>query len=84
MAEILNDSNLEQVSGGANSGDAFYTVKPGDNLTRIAKTYGTTWRVLFALNEETIVNTAKARGVKVTKYDDYANFLFPGEVLRLR
>ena len=84
MAEILNDSNLEQVSGGANSGDALYTVKSGDNLTRIAKTYGTTWRVLFALNEETIVNTAKAHGVKLTKYDDYANFLFPGEVLRLR
>ena len=84
MAEVLNDSKLEEVSGGASNSDMFYTVKAGDNLTRIAKTYGTTWRVLFTLNEETIVSTAKRHGVVVVKYDDYANYLYAGEVLRVR
>ncbi len=84
MAEIVKDSNLEGVAGGASSNDMYYTVKAGDNLTRIANAYGTTWRVLFALNEQTIVEAAKRHGVVVKKYDEYANYIFPGTVLRVR
>ena len=83
MAEIISDSNLENVAGGAGSKSQFYTVKKGDNLVNIARAHGTTWRVLFNLNEETIVTTAKLHGVQVKKYVEYANFIYPGEVLRL-
>lgn len=84
MAEIVNDSNLEAVSGGASANDMYYTVKSGDNLTRIANMYGTNWRTLFALNEKLIVDTAKAHGVVVKKYDEYANHIYAGMVLRVR
>ncbi len=83
MADILKDSELNNVAGGAASAST-YTVKKGDTLTSIAHKHGTTWRLLFALNEDLIVGTCKARGIEVKKYEDYANFIFPGQVLRLR
>ncbi|MBR6114713.1 MAG: LysM peptidoglycan-binding domain-containing protein [Oscillospiraceae bacterium] len=83
MAEIINDSALEGVAGGASKKSNTYTVKAGDTLTSIAKANGTTWRLLFTLNEETIVSTAKRHGIEVKNYDDYANYIYAGEVLRL-
>ena len=32
----------------------YYTVKKGDNLTKIAKQFNTTWQKLYELNKETI------------------------------
>ncbi len=84
MADLVNDSNLEAVSGGASSKPSTYTVKAGDTLSGIAQKYGTTWRALFALNEQNIVSTAQRHGVQEARYDDYANHIYAGQVLRLR
>ena len=84
MAEILKDSELAGVAGGASKNANTSTVKTGDTLGSIAHAHDTTWRLLFALNEATIVNTAKAHGVEVKEHDKYADFIYPGEVLRLR
>ena len=84
MAEILKDSELAGVAGGASKNVDTYTVKRGDTLLSIARAHDTTWRFLFALNEETIVNTAMAHGITKENREDYADFIYAGEVLRLR
>lgn len=56
-----------------------YTVKTGDTLSSIAKTYKTTWKKLYELNKELIDSTAKKHGKK----KDFYNYLYPGEKLRL-
>ena len=48
---VLNDNELQQVSGGAYSGPCFlYTIKKGDCLSVIAQRYNTTVQVLKELN----------------------------------
>ena len=59
MAEIINDNELNQVSGGKYSGPVFrYTIKYGDCLSVIAQRYHTTVAVLMELNPQ-IVNPNK-------------------------
>jgi nucleoid-associated protein YgaU len=41
---------------GAVVGDNTYTVQPGDNLSKIAGKYGTTWQVIFEANRDQISN----------------------------
>ena len=51
MAELLNENDLSQVSGGAYSGPVFdYTVLESDTLGKIAKRYSTTEGLLMELN----------------------------------
>jgi endo-1,4-beta-xylanase len=46
----VNFGTLELVEGNANGNAKTYTVVAGDNLTKIAKVYGTTWQKLQQLN----------------------------------
>ena len=54
MAEIINEKDLEQVSGGAGalySGPVFrYTIQKGDCLSVLAQKYHTTVAVIMSLN----------------------------------
>ena len=80
MTEIkLND--LNNIAGGA-GGDipATYTVVPGDNLSKIAAKFKTTWKKLYELNKEMIDRDAKAHGVK----SNFQDYIYPGQVLKLR
>ena len=52
--EALADDMLEKVSGGAYNGAVFmYTLQPGDKLSVLAHRFGTTVRILQALNNLT-------------------------------
>ena len=80
MTEIkLND--LNNIAGGA-GGDipATYTVVSGDNLSKIAAKFKTTWKKLYELNKEMIDRDAKAHGVK----SNFQDYIYPGQVLKLR
>lgn len=46
----LNDTEVEQVAGGANSKYVYYKVKAGDTLTKIAHHYHTTIDTIMSLN----------------------------------
>ena len=51
MAELLNENDLSQVSGGANSDRVIeYTVKEGDTLAKIATKYHTNVNAIMAIN----------------------------------
>lgn len=59
----LSDQELAAVAGGAASDDLWlqnghwlYCIKPGDTLSGIAVTYGTTVKKLMALNPDKITN----------------------------
>ena len=68
MAELLNENDLSQVSGGAYSGPVSeYTIKEGDTLGVIAKRHATTEANLLELNPQ-IKNK---------------NRLFPGTVIKI-
>ena len=51
MAEIINESELQNVNGGAYTGPCFvYVIEKGDCLSVIAQRYHTTVKVLCELN----------------------------------
>ena len=51
MAEVINEKDLVQVSGGAYTGPCWkYTIQWGDTLSEIALRYGTTVAILCAIN----------------------------------
>ena len=51
MAEIINDSELTNVTGGAYSGPCFYyTIQKGDCLSALAVKFKTTQAILMELN----------------------------------
>ena len=51
MAEIINDSERQNVNGGAYTGPCFvYVIEKGDCLSVIAQRYHTTVKVLCELN----------------------------------
>lgn len=61
MEEELKISEIEleelvNAAGGAQQFYIDYVVKKGDNLTRIAKKHGTTWKRIYALNRDIISN----------------------------
>lgn len=56
-----------------------YTVQKGDNLSKIAKKYGTTWNKIYKDNKALIDNQAKKHGVKAK----FENYLYPGQVLTI-
>ena len=85
MSKELNEEELENVAGGVgNTNDsrtpATYTVVAGDNLSKIATKFGTTWKKLYELNKELIDRDAKAHGVKA----NFENYIYPGQVLKLK
>lgn len=79
----LNQYELAYVAGGASKGNkipATYKVVAGDNLSTIAAKFNTTWKKLYDLNKTLIDKTAKSHGVK----DHFENYIYPGEVLKLK
>jgi LysM repeat protein len=80
MSEI-NVNELNNIAGGAgNDIPATYTVVPGDNLSKIAAKFKTTWKKLYELNKDMIDRDAKAHGVK----SNFQDYIYPGQVLKLR
>jgi nucleoid-associated protein YgaU len=62
---ILNiNTGGEAAGGGANT----YTVESGDNLSKIASKYGTTWKAIFDANRDQISDPDK---------------IFPGQELKI-
>ena len=66
--KIMMDSELENVSGGANLPNNYYIVQPGDTLSVLAQRFGTTIKKLQALNPR-ITNP---------------NLIYAGEAIRIR
>ena len=59
MAEIINENELTNVTGGAYSGPCYYyTIQKGDCLSVIAQKYNTTIAILMELNPQ-IINPDK-------------------------
>ena len=73
MAELLNENDLSQVSGGVNSGLVYeYTIKEGDTLGVIAKRHATTEANLLELNPQ-IKNKNKLYPGTVIKVPTHRN-----------
>ena len=67
MAELLNENDLSQVSGGAYIGPVYeYTFKKGDILSKLAIRCGTTVDILMELNPQ-IIDKNKTYPGKVIK-----------------
>ena len=58
----------------------YYVVKKGDNLSKIAKLYNTTWKSLYEKNKNLIDTEAKKHGVK----DKFYNHIYIGERLLIK
>ena len=83
MSSELNEKDLENVAGGASNTNKIpdtYTVVSGDNLSKIASKFSTTWKKLYDLNKEMIDKDAKAHGVKA----NFENYIYPGQILKLK
>lgn len=82
--EEFNVNELDGVVGGSNGNTNdipdTYTVVAGDCLSTIAAKFKTTWQKLYSLNKEMIDRDAKAHGVK----DHFENYIYPGQVLKLK
>ena len=65
--KYLNDSELENVAGGAASQGKYYTVKEGDTLSEIADRYNTSVVKLILLNLQ----------IKDP------NLIYPGDIIRI-
>ena len=78
----LKANELNTIAGGASTTKtpATYTVVLGDNLSTIAAKFGTTWVKLYNFNKEEIIKEAKKHGVK----DHFENYIYPGQVLKLK
>ena len=78
----LDNNELNSVSGGAakNTTPATYKVVAGDNLSKIAIKFKTTWQKLYELNKAMIDRDAKSHGVK----EHFENYIYPGQVLKLK
>lgn len=53
------NTEREEIVGDANAGNAIYTVRSGDNLSKIARAYyndSSLWRLIFDANRETLRN----------------------------
>lgn len=57
-----------------------YIVQRGDNLSKIAGKFGTSWEKLYADNKELIDNTARAHGVNIKFY----NYIYAGMQLIIK
>lgn len=60
-----------------------YTIKPKDNLWKIAKKFygkGSKWKTIYNANKEIIEKTAKSRGFKSS---DNGHWIFPGVTLTI-
>ena len=54
--EIIRNANLNHLNDSKNNNDIYYIVKDGDNLSKIASKYNTTWQSIYELNKEQIGN----------------------------
>lgn len=78
----MNESDIKLVSAPApqKSQTVTYTVQRGDNLSTIAKKFGTTWQDIYNRNKSMIDADAKRHGVKA----NYHNFIYAGQVLNIK
>lgn len=84
MAEALEDSGISNkvVLEKAPDGSLVaYTVQEGDSIHSIAEEHGISTRDLAIINQTVIVETAKSHGYQFDDVIEYAEYLFPGEVL---
>lgn len=58
----------------------YYVVQKGDNLTKIARKYGTTWQKIYQMNKDLIDTQAKAHGIKSNFY----NWIYPNQKLKVK
>ncbi len=66
----MNESDIQKYDGGSSSSQTTYTVKSGDNLSRIAQKYGTTWQKIYNDNKDVIGSNP--------------NLIRPGQVLVIK
>ncbi len=81
----MNMNELNGVAGGSGNIESAdipdtYTVVAGDNLSKIASRFKTTWQALYALNQEMIERDARSHGVT----EHFENFIYPGQKLKLK
>ena len=58
----------------------YYIVQKGDNLSKIAKKYGTTWKDIYNKNKTLIDNQAKKHGIK----SNFFNHIYIGQKLLIK
>ena len=78
---ILNDNQLENVSGGTSGEPAVYIIQEGDTLSSIAERYGTTSRNLLVMNAEVIKAAAEKHGIVFESLEMYENCIYPGTII---
>lgn len=78
----MNESDIKLVSAPApqKPQTVTYTVQRGDNLSTIAKKFGTTWQDIYNRNKSMIDADAKRHGVKA----NYHNFIYAGQALNIK
>lgn len=83
-AEALKDSGMQNevvLKKTADDSLTSYTVKEGDSIHSIAKEFGLSTKELAIINQTVIIETAQAHGHQFDDVIQYAEYLFPGEVL---
>jgi len=89
MSNELNQNELQNAAGGGNDvlrtgKPVLHLVRPGETLISIAKQYSTSDDVIFILNKEQIIKTAKEHGVYFSDEKNYKNYIYPNMVLRVK
>ena len=78
--KVSNDKPKEETKSDKNKKETskiIHTVKSGENLTSIAKKYGTNWKKIYNDNKSLIDKEAKSHGIK----DKFYNYIYPGQKL---
>ncbi len=86
MAEALKDSGLQNevvLQKTADENMTTYTVQEGDSIHSIAEEYNITTKELAIINQIVIIETAKEQGYEFDDVLEYAEYLFPGEELKV-
>lgn len=79
----MNESDIRLVSNSTSQPteeSVTYTVQRGDNLSGIARKYGTTWQDIYNKNKALIDGDAQRHGVRA----NYYNFIYTGQVLKIK
>ena len=80
--EIVRATKEQKEKATKNTDNKIHTVKKGENLSKIAKLYNTTWKKIYSDNKEVIDNTAKKHNAPA-KFG-YYNYIYAGEKLIIK